>query len=125
MATTFLGARRAVETLSETLIDRAADQAEAELRRFFDPITAVVTALSRWDAAGQLPDADLGAMSELLLPFAERLPHISGITIARESGAEQFLLRADGGWRRRLIRADESGLLGPMARRSSWRTAAE
>ncbi len=52
MATTFFGARRAVETLSRTVVTRAADQAEGELRRFFDPVAGALGALRAWAEAG-------------------------------------------------------------------------
>lgn len=52
MATTFLGARGAVESLSRTVITRAAGQAESELRRFFDPVAGALEALASWAETG-------------------------------------------------------------------------
>ncbi len=109
MATTFLGARRAVETLSRTLIGRAADQAELELRRFFEPVMSVLGAVREWDEAGQLP-ADVDGMRAWLLPAAERLPQVAGILLARGDGSERFLTRSGGGWRSRRTAAGDSGL---------------
>ena len=58
LATTFLGARRAVESLSRQVVDRAADQAEGELERFFDPVARGLTALRAWGEAEQLSVGD-------------------------------------------------------------------
>ncbi len=110
MATTFIGARRAFETLSSTLIERAGDQAEIELQRFFDPIAAVIGGLRSWDQSGLLPAAEGLATRTALLPMIDSLPQISGIALADEGGAGLSFVRVEDGWRTRSTIADESGL---------------
>ena len=112
LATTFLGARRAVEGLSGEIIERATDQAEAELHRFFDPVAAALLALRSWSESGIAGDGDPEAFRQLILPVVERLPQISGVIRADESGHEFFLLPIDGTWRLRVTR---KGAPGPIA----------
>ena len=102
MATTFLGARRAVESLSRAVITRAADQAEVQLRRFFDPVAGSLEALASWAETGQADLDDPDSLRRLLLPIADRLPQISGALLADGEGREHFMVRSDGGWRSRL-----------------------
>ena len=102
LATTFLGARRAVEGLSGEIIERATDQAEAELRRFFDPVASALLALRSWSESGLAGDGDPEAFRQLILPVVERLPQVSGVIRADESGHEYFLVPIDGAWRLRV-----------------------
>ena len=107
MATTFFGARRAVETLSRAVVTRAADQAEGELRRFFDPVTGVLLALRTWAETGLVDVDDPGPLHQLLLPATGRLPQISAALIADGEGREHLVQRSADGWRSRLTRAGE------------------
>ncbi|MCP3956505.1 MAG: SpoIIE family protein phosphatase [bacterium] len=109
LATTFFGTRQAFQNLSETVVERAADQAEGRLRRFFEPVTTGLLALRSWGERGLVDVDDPRSLRQLLLPVAERLPHISGALIADEEGNESFLRRGDGGWRSRLTRPAEWG----------------
>jgi serine phosphatase RsbU (regulator of sigma subunit) len=110
LATTFLGARRAVEGLSRTLIEQATDRADSELRRFFDPVASALEAVRSWDEAGLLPGDSPRAWRDLMLPVAERLPQISGMLLADNLGNERFLASVDDAWHERITRVDERGL---------------
>ncbi|MEE8524460.1 MAG: SpoIIE family protein phosphatase [Thermoanaerobaculia bacterium] len=117
LATTFIGARRALEALSRDIIDRAGDQAETELRRFFDPVAGGLLALRAWGRAGLLESEDPRRFMELVSPLATGLPQISGVLVADGRGREDFLVRTgdrDDGWRSRRTRRDEWG------QRSQW-----
>ena len=107
LATTFFGARRAVETVSREVVERAADQAEGELRRFFDPITAAVLALGAWGRSGLLDVENPRRLVELTAPLVARVPQISGVLVADGQGREHFLRRSGDLWRSRLTRAGE------------------
>ena len=98
MATTFLGARRAVQTLSRTIIVGAIDQVETELGRFFEPVASALGALHTWGETGVLPEDDPDALREFILSVAERLPQISGFVLADDHGRESFLTPIDGVW---------------------------
>ena len=109
LATTFFGARRAVEALSGAAIRQAAERAESELRRFFDPVVATLLALRSWGEAGLLTDDAPRRFSDLATPLAERLPQVSGILVADDHGREHFLVRGASGWRSRETRVEEWG----------------
>ncbi len=107
MATTFTGARRAVQELSSSMIERAASQTEDELHRFFDPASRVLRAIADWAESGYLPIEDPQALERLLTPILDQLPQISGALLADDRGRETFLVRTGDAWRVRQTRADE------------------
>jgi len=113
MATTFFGARRAVETLSRRIIVGAIGQVETELGRFFDPVASALEALRSWGEAGVLPEDDPDALRELILPVTGRLPQVSGVLLADDRGGELSLIRIDDVWSDRLTPASDSSGISP------------
>jgi serine phosphatase RsbU (regulator of sigma subunit) len=104
MATTFFGAGRAVQALSKSVIERALDQTETELHRFFDPLSASLAVLRSWDQSEDLLAREVDLLRDLVGPLAERMPQISGVLVADHLGTERFAARIDGVWRLRETR---------------------
>ena len=99
MLTTLFGASRTIETVSSEVISRALDQAETELRRFFEPVETVLRSVREWDRAGLLPAGQPEAFRDLTVPLVEGLPQVSGVLLADDLGGQIFLAKRDGEWR--------------------------
>ncbi len=125
LATTFTGARRTVETLSRTIVERSVDEADGKLRRFFDPVSGGLLALRAWAEAGLLDIGDPSSLEPLAAPLVARLPQISGVLLADGEGRGSYLLRTANGWQSRRVGADDPDprtrpwFVGALARRDA------
>ena len=118
--TMFLAARRIVRTLSAALIEQTLDQTEAQLRGFFDPVTANLELMRAWGEAGLLVDENpidiaddqlsaatvLGGLNDLLVPVMQEHPQISSLLVADGHGREHMVLHVDDTWSVRKTRRD-------------------
>ncbi|MAE67800.1 MAG: hypothetical protein CMJ18_26390 [Phycisphaeraceae bacterium] len=125
LATTFLGSRRAVRGMSESIVGRTLETVEARLDGFFQGpaqqlrVTAEHAALGLLDlteeerALIESPDERVDRLryrrNRALAPIIDTWPQISSLMLADSRGREHMLLRDNGGWRNRLTRLDEWG----------------
>jgi serine phosphatase RsbU (regulator of sigma subunit) len=106
---TMLVGRRAVRTLSESLITRSIDLTEARLGEFFRPVIRSLSIARAWGEAGLLdPDRPQELTKELVAVMRE-FPQISAIMIADSRGREHMVLREGDWWRVRRVRVDVWG----------------
>jgi len=77
---------------------RAAQEARQAVLAFFRPLDRALHTAAAWGAEGDLtPDPE--ALARRFIPLLERLPQVSGLTLADDRGREAFLAReADGTW---------------------------
>ena len=109
LATTILGARHVVQTLSRSLLDQRLDEMEVRLKGFFEPAAKVIRMAKSWGDSGRL---DIDQPDELRLalePVMRQYPHITSLMVADERGHEFMLLRIGERWIHRQTRADEWG----------------
>lgn len=91
LGATFLGARRAIESLSRTIVVRAANEVESQLHRFFEPVAGGLETLGEWGAAGLFTDLTLERRRDLLRPLIARLPQVSSVVLADREGRSRWL----------------------------------
>jgi hypothetical protein len=88
--------------IRETLVSRATDRAEAELRarlnELFVPVEQNLAVTSRWGERGLLDLADHQLLNTLFVPILEQSPRVASMLIANEAGDEYLLLRGNTGW---------------------------
>jgi serine phosphatase RsbU (regulator of sigma subunit) len=117
LATTWLGARRTLQRVTASLITRSLDQTDAELHRFFDPVSHGLVAARAWGEAGMLRLDDPAALERLLLPVVRAQPQVSAVLLADERG-RSWLLRQEGhAW---VLRESDPERLGPRMRVLEW-----
>jgi hypothetical protein len=104
LAVVLFEAYRAVETLSASLINRAADQTEAELRRFFEPVGQNLIVAAEWGETGTLDPANIGQLNSIFIPQLTHFPQLSSLMIASSDGFEHMLLQSEGEWLNRRMR---------------------
>lgn len=102
LATTYLGAQRAVGNLSRALMVRAVDQTVSELRLFFEPLERGLHFAKTWGEAGMLDFDEPATMDALFRPILDEHRQIAAIRLADEDGREYVLLREDAVYRRAL-----------------------
>ncbi|MCH8824044.1 MAG: SpoIIE family protein phosphatase [Planctomycetes bacterium] len=118
--TMFLAARRTVRTLSAAVIEKALDQTESQLNRFFDPVVSGINFVRSWGESGLLFDEKpldlddvnlqatevIGSINSQLIPLMQQSRHISSILLADERGREHMILRIGESWSIRKTRRD-------------------
>jgi serine/threonine protein kinase len=109
VAVVLFEAYRAVETLSASLINRAADQTEAELRRFFEPVGQNLLVAAEWGETGALDPDDIGGLNSIFIPQLDHYPQLSSLMIANTAGFEHMLLQSEGEWLNRRMLVDVTG----------------
>jgi serine phosphatase RsbU (regulator of sigma subunit) len=109
MATTFLGERHVVRTLSRALIARSLEQTVERLHGFFDPVERGLLLLRAWIASDLVDPEDPTALNRLLVPLMRRYPQASSLLVADARGREHMLIRSDDRWRSRQARRDQWG----------------
>ncbi|UCD22955.1 MAG: protein kinase [Gemmatimonadota bacterium] len=109
LAVVLFEAYRAVETLSASLIDRAADQTEAELQRFFEPVGQNISVAAEWGATGTLDPNDIDQLNSIFIPQLKHSPQMSSMMVANTRGFEHMLLQSDGEWLNRRMDVDVRG----------------
>lgn len=93
MAATFLANRRAVATLSSSILEQVISGLESDLAGFFDPVVAGLRTVIAWGEEG-LATLDAPDRLELLLrPLLAGMPQVSTIHIVDEDGREYRLYR--------------------------------
>ncbi len=97
LATTFVGARSAVESLSRSIIDRATSQIESELHRFFDPVRQSLLLIRQWAAGGGFEALNDPLLEGLLAPVMAENPQIDAIGYAIPGGTRVRVSRRAGG----------------------------
>ncbi len=86
LATTFLGASRAVRSINRALIDRAVEQSEAEVLRFFEPLGRSLFSARAWGEEGLLDPERPELVDLLFRPLLRQMPQLAAVTVAWESG---------------------------------------
>jgi adenylate cyclase len=94
---------------SRALIGRALHRAEADLRRFFDPVQRSLLLSRALMENGTLDVDDARGLNRIFVPLIERIPQISSINVGDASGHSYLLLRLEDRWRNRITRIDEWG----------------
>jgi serine phosphatase RsbU (regulator of sigma subunit) len=122
-ATTLVGARHAVRTLSESIVGKTLDTVEARLDSFFDEpaeqlrvmALQVQRGLLDLGAGGSISDPDARFRAErdrfnlALVPILDNSGQVSSLMVADGRGREHMLLRVGDQWRNRVSRADQWG----------------
>ncbi|TXD36111.1 protein kinase [Lujinxingia vulgaris] len=116
-----IGSYRAVEELSEQAIDQAVERADAELDRFFVPVSTQLEVLADWGTGGELSLAedDVEAMNARLMPVLRRLNQVTSVLYADAEGREYLLLEQGGGWVNRLVDRKARGEVVRWVRRDA------
>ncbi len=96
-ATLFMGARLK-QDMAVAQIEHATGAARQELRRLFDPARQLLLLARGWGKSGELDLADPEALSRRFTPALATVAQIEGLLIARDDGAEYFLLRDGASW---------------------------
>ena len=109
VAVVLFEAYRAVETLSASLITRAADQTEAELRRFFEPVGQNLLVAAEWGETGAFDYDDIRELNSIFIPELDHHPQLSSLMIANADGFEHMLLQSEGEWLNRRMLVDVTG----------------
>ena len=92
LAVVLFEAYRAVETLSSSLITRAADQTEAELRRFFEPVGQNLLVAAEWGETGAFDPDDIEQLNSIFIPQLDHYPQLSSLMVANAEGFEHMFL---------------------------------
>ena len=109
LAVVLFEAYRAVETLSASLINRAADQTEAELRRFFEPVGLNLVVAAEWGETEAFDPDDIGGLNSIFIPQLDHYPQLSSLMIANTDGFEHMLLQGEEEWLNRRMLVDVTG----------------
>jgi len=109
LATTFLGERQLVETLSRALIAQTRDRTVDRLRGFFEPVEGGLLLLRALISSRVANPDDPEAMNRVLGPLMRRYPQTSSAMVADGRGHEHILFRRGDVWRSRQTRRDEWG----------------
>ena len=109
IATTVFASRRVVRTLSEALITRTIDQAEARLEQFFAPVVGGLAVARSWGESGLLDLEQPDDLNALLVPIMKEYPQVSSVMVADGRGREHMVLRIGHAWLTRQTRRDEWG----------------
>lgn len=102
----WLGNRRAVRTLSASIIRQTLQTTEQELASFFEPVMLSLRVAQSWGEEGDLSlheEAGVGApagerLATRFIPVIQRLPQISSLLVADETGREFMLLHTAAGF---------------------------
>ncbi|MEM9282640.1 MAG: adenylate/guanylate cyclase domain-containing protein [Verrucomicrobiota bacterium] len=89
----FLGARNAIRTLCQDLVNSGTDYVESNIRSFFKPIPPVLHLLQDWSKSGILDYDDPEQLNEAFMPLLNSLPQISGLSVGFSDGSGYFLGR--------------------------------
>jgi adenylate cyclase len=92
MLITTIGGYLAVKELSRSILIDTADRVEAELNRFFEPVTRTMRVMESWDRAGLINPDNRGGLYNLFSPILLNHPQISSVHAARGGTAEFMLL---------------------------------
>lgn len=100
-----VGGYRAVDELSERVIEHASWRAEAELVHFFDPVEAQLDSIQSWGSAGELSLSyeAIESLNQRFWPMLTKRPQISSLLLTDSGGREFMLLRDGAGWLNRYI----------------------
>ena len=97
LATTFVGARQAVEVLLSALVERRVEHVETELRRYFQPTGAGLLSVRAWGRAGLVDPERPEGLSVLLEPLFGQQPQLAAILVGDELGRGTILARSANG----------------------------
>lgn len=123
----WLANRRAIRTLSASIIHQTLQTIEQELQSFFEPITFSLQVAQSWGKEGDLsfdagegPEAEAALRQRLtdrFIPIMEQLPRLSSINVADETGRDYMLLHSDSGFEvwQSTVQAD-----GTLVRHRTW-----
>ncbi|MDX2312920.1 MAG: SpoIIE family protein phosphatase [Gammaproteobacteria bacterium] len=114
MLTTFVGARRTVQSLSADVIAQITNEVQARLEQFFEPAFSGLALARAWGEAGHLVIEEAERVNEILAPIMRQYPQITSVLVADERGREHMLLRIGDVWSNRRTRPDQWGT------RSRW-----
>jgi serine phosphatase RsbU (regulator of sigma subunit) len=133
LVTTFIGARRMVQTMSESLVTRTLDAVDARLRGFFDEPARLLRMTCEQARHGVFElsperrdvladdEATFAARRDhrnrLLQPIVERYPQISSLMLNDGPGREHMLLHDGQRWRNRVV---DRHVWGSEARWQEW-----
>ena len=112
LAVTVVAGKHAVEDLSRTLIEKAAEQTEKELEHFFGSVHGQVLIGREW-AKSDMLDADHPlALNALFVPILEQNRQLSSMMVSESTGTGYLLLRDalnPHQWVNRVIHIKEGG----------------
>lgn len=109
MATTFIGARKAMRAMAETVIEQMQDHTEECLSHFFGGVITDLEVTRAWVESGWLDIDDAESLNRALIPLLAKRPQIASVMLADERGHEHMLLRVGDKWTNRRTRVDEWG----------------
>jgi len=115
LVVTVLGARRAVQDLTERLIEQSAGQAEEQLDSFFGSIEGILASSRAWWESGLVEYSepeDVASLNNLFIPVLDAYPQVTSMMLADDTGFEYLLFRDlrggdDYEWYNRIVLADE------------------
>ncbi len=94
-AVTLIGSGRAVERLSREVIDRTLVETHSELTHFFGPLNGLLLTARAWAPSGLLTDE---RVPDVFMPLIDRVPQMSSVIVADDTGRELMLLRRENSW---------------------------
>ena len=119
MAATWQFGRRAVQSVSRSLLDRAADHADTALHQFLAPAHDDITVIRGWVGVGVLDPRSVESVNALLMPLLASHPQVNMFTTGDAAGYHILLRREGETWFNREMRPD----WGTTAHISRWRDA--
>ncbi|MEZ4340876.1 MAG: adenylate/guanylate cyclase domain-containing protein [Sandaracinaceae bacterium] len=103
LALTIYQSTRAVEELSQSLVQRSTMQVHTSLEGFFGPVRRQLRTVSDWGGGGLLTPIDPPRLTPMALPILRRQPHVSSLLVAQDGGHGYMLLEQADGYRRREV----------------------
>jgi len=95
---------RAVQVLSGSLTKRVIATTDAQLLGFFEPVQTALEVAAARAADGTFESFPLDDLDRYFQPLVDRVPQLSSLSYASESGDGYWLIKIDGVWRSRLSR---------------------
>ncbi len=109
LAVSLLVTDRAVQVLSGSLTKRVIATTDAQLLGFFEPVQTALEVAAARAAEGDFESFPLDDLDRYFQPLVDRVPQLSSLSYASESGDGYWLIKIDGVWRSRLSRPDSWG----------------
>lgn len=99
MATTFIGTRRAAESLSGRMLEQSCTLVASRLAAYFSPVAEQILVVRGEAVRDVLRLDDPEPVIAAFLDVVERSPAISAGMLADDSGREVMVMRTEAGWR--------------------------
>jgi serine phosphatase RsbU (regulator of sigma subunit) len=109
LAISLFATQQTVERLSGTLTDQVIATTDAQIMRFFEPITAEIEIATERTRDGEFEAFPLGELDGYFEPLVDEMPQISSVMYSHDNGDEYMLLQTEQGWTSRLSQPESRG----------------